>query len=79
MTIKKEIVKIDERKVESNYELCFIFYLDDRDERKEKTAFVFRDTNGVWIKFTQEMEAFFVPYQRVLKIKPSKQEREEEK
>lgn len=51
-----------------DYEYCFIVY-DDEGVKKEKKAHVRKDDNGVSIKLSIDSTAFFIPYNRVYKIK----------
>ena len=56
-----------------DWEELFIVYKDDDDSVKSRVAFIQKEQAGVNIKITAEGIPFFLPYNRVLKIKPRTQ------
>lgn len=65
--------------VEKIFEESWILYYDDDDTKKSKVALISKEMGGVTIKITADGTPFFIPYNRVLKIKPRTPQKEDDR
>lgn len=72
MVDKKEAIKRSEKVLivlDSEFEKKFIIYYDDDDVIKKKVAWIRFENGGVTIKAELDGNPFWIPINRVLKIK----------
>jgi len=61
-----------EKKVQEQrdmWEEVFLIYLDDDSTKKTKVALIQKEVGGITIRITEDGTPFFLPYNRILKIK----------
>lgn len=77
---KEKKIKENENNFESSersspylegYGKKFVIFLDDDGATKEKVAWVRAENNGWWIKLDPSLKPFWISSTRVLKIKPT--------
>ena len=57
------------KKEEKKYEYKFIIYEDDDGTIKYKSAYICKDISGVEIKFSKDSSSFWIPNDKIKKIK----------
>ncbi len=66
-----ESISENDSKYLEGYEKKFIIFLDDDGSTKEKVSWIRAENNGWWIKLDPKLKPFWISSARVLKIKPT--------
>lgn len=82
--VKNNFEQLSEREREGKpylegYEKKFVIFLDDDGSQKEKVAWIRAENSGWWIKLDPLSKPFWISSVRVLKIKPTSDDKLEKK